>query len=98
MQPSAQPTPALETPASDAVVVPNTGALRQLAGTPATYSAQIATSSSTASDTQALEQQPVPTPQATSGGGRSSTILLAGALFLIVLGGLLIWLFARRKT
>ncbi len=98
-QPSTEATPAPAAPANDAAGAPSASSQRQAAGTPTPepFSAQIATSGSSASDTQALEAQPVPTPQA-SPGGRSSTILIGIVLILIVLGGVSIWLFSRRKT
>jgi hypothetical protein len=99
-QPSAKAATASGAPANDAASTPSASIQRQAAGTPtpATYSAQIATSGSTASDTQALESQPAPTPQASPSGGRSSTTLIVVALILIVLGGAIVWLFSRRKT
>jgi len=99
-QPSAEAATASGAPANDAANVPNTATLRQAAGTPtpATYSAQVATSSSAASDTQAPEPQPAPTAQASPSGSQSSTLLIVGALILIVLGGVFIWLFSRRKS
>ncbi len=83
------------TPAGTPAPAASSAKLTTETSTPAPFLAQqVATSGSTASDTQALEQPPVASPAPS--GGRSSTVLLGVLLAVIAIGGAIAWLLRRR--